>query len=135
MKVVDASVVMKVLQAGEINRDLAEAMVRAHVEGVEKLIAPDLLYIEVANALSTKTKTTQGKIKESLEWIYDLNLIREELGQTELVKASIWAKKYNVAVYDMIYAVLANKLGVEMVTADRKFAQKTGFKFVKVLGE
>ena len=96
---------------------------------------PDLLFIEVANTLATKTNLAPIQVEEGLDLIYELGLRVENIDKKLLIEASIMAKQKETAVYDMLYAVLAKKLGVELVTADMKFASKAKFSFVKVLGE
>ena len=129
MRVIDASVVVKLL-IEEDGSDLARELVR---EGGG--VIPDLLFIEVANTLATKTNLAPIQVEEGLDLIYELGLRVENIDKKLLIEASIMAKQKETAVYDMLYAVLAKKLGVELVTADMKFASKAKFSFVKVLGE
>lgn len=128
MKVVDASVIMKLLLSEE-GSDRALDLVRHK----NTLVAPNILFVEVANTLATKASISSEQIEQGLELIYDLGLQVEDIERGLLTEAAQVAKQTGTAVYDMIYAVLAQKLGVELITADKNFAQKTGFDFVKTL--
>ncbi|HLE49951.1 MAG TPA: type II toxin-antitoxin system VapC family toxin [Patescibacteria group bacterium] len=127
MKVVDASIIVKLL----IEED-GSAVVRELVKK-EEMVVPDLLFIEVANTLATKTRLSPVQVKEGLELVYELGLRVENTDKKLLVEAAAMAKQKGTAVYDMLYAVLAKRLGVELMTADRKFVSRTKFDFVKLL--
>lgn len=128
MKVVDASVIMKLLLSEE-GSDRALNLVR----GEGTLVVPNILFVEVANTLATKASISLEQIEHGLELIYDLGLQVEVIERSLLTEAAQMAKQTGTAVYDMIYAILARKLGVELITADIHFAQKSGFDFVKGL--
>ena len=129
MRVIDASIIVKLLieENGSVAaRDLVEK---------EDLVVPDFLFIEIANTLTTKTQLSPAQIEEGLELIYELDLRTEHTDKRLLMEAAILAKEKGTAVYDMLYAVLAKRLGTELITADIKFATKTKFSFVKILDE
>lgn len=133
MIVVDSSVALKWIKLDEAEREKALLLYRSHIAGKEKITVPRLLFIEAANALATKSHTTQGDIKEGLKFLFNVNLDITKEDDKTLLQAARLAKKYNTSVYDMLYAVVAKKHKTHLITADDNFARKTGFKFVKLL--
>jgi len=127
MKVVDASVIVK-LFIEEAGSDAAIKLTND-----EDLVVPNLLYIEVGNTLATKAQLSLSQVEEGLDLIYGLGLRVENVDRELLTAASTMAKQMGTSVYDMVYAALARRLGVELVTADKKFVSKTKFDFVKLL--
>lgn len=132
MIVIDASVGIKWIQEEE-NRKSAITLRDGHLTGEEKIIVPGLFFYEIANALSTKSAADDTYIKEGLNFIFHSHLIVENDNPKDLILSSVLAKKYNTSVYDMFYAVIANKHRTILVTADERFVSKTKFPFVKLL--
>jgi|SRR3989344_757352 len=127
MKVVDASVIIKVLLT-EQDSEKAKQLLQ------EKAMVPDMMFVEVANTLATKTNFPVEKIEQGLSLVYELGLKVEDTTQEILIKAARLSKEKGTAVYDMIYAVLAQKKKTQLITADKKFKQKVNWNFVKLLG-
>ncbi len=127
MIVLDASVVIKALIEDEQGYSAARNLIR---DGV---VVPEWLFVEVANALATKTRYTAEEAEELLGLIYDIGFEVEKVDRKMLQRSMVLAKTHGVAVYDTIYAVLAEKLNLELITADENFIQRTGFDFVKAL--
>ena len=130
MKVVDASVVIKAL-LDEPRREEAKALLE---EGAG-LVVPDILFVEVANALATKAIVSEEGIREGLDFVYNMGFEVKETTREILEESAGMAKRKGTAVYDMLYAVLAKKLKTELVTADENFLKTTGFSWARVLGE
>lgn len=128
MQIVDASVIVKLLFT-EAGSDRAKELILTN----NNLAVPDILFVEVANSLATKTIVTSEQIQQGMEFVFQLGLQVMDIDKQSLILAAKLAKQTGTAVYDMIYAVLAQNLKVELVTADANFARKTGFDFVKVL--
>lgn len=128
MIVIDSSIVAKLVLDEE-----GSDKVKSLFQGREQLVVPDILFVEIANTLATKAEATIGMVEEGIELVYGLEAAVEKVDKKLLVEAAKLAKEKGTAVYDMVYAVLARKLGAELVTADRKFVKKVGWKFVKVL--
>lgn len=133
MIVVDSSVALKWVKLDEAERKEALLLYRNHIAGKEKIIVPNFLFIEAANALATKSHTNQKDIKEGLMFLFDANLDIAKEDDKILLQAAKLAKKHETSVYDMLYAVVARKNKTRLITADENFVKKTGFKFVKLL--
>ena len=127
--VVDASVIAKLL-LDEKGSDRVRELWRLK----KRWLVPEILFVEIANTLATKPVITADQITEGLELVYDLGLEVVSTNKVSLVEAARLAKQKGTAVYDMLYAVLAKALKIELLTADENFAQKTKFDFVRVLG-
>ncbi len=130
--VADASVVIKWLNTDEEDHDVAKLVFEKYIPA-SRLVVPELCFLEVANYLATKTISSEEDVQNGMDILFDLNLITYKLTNEDLKQAAVMAKKYQTAVYDMVYAIVAQKLKIKLITADGKFAKKTGFDFVQVL--
>lgn len=135
MIVLDASVVTKLINTQEKESEIAEKLFQAHIEDIEKILVPTLLFFEVANALATKSDLKEEYIKRGLSLLYNANFVICEVNQEDMVEAALLAKKYKTSVYDMVYAVLARNKKIDLITADNKFANKVNFPFVQTLSK
>ena len=134
MIVVDASVAFKWFTSeNEVYREKALIILQNHLENIETITVPSLIYLEVANALVTKIKSTEKTIKKNLQFLNEADLKIDSFTKTDYINAAILAKKHNTTVYDMLYAVIAKKLNTILITADDKFIEKTKFSFVKLI--
>ncbi len=133
MIVIDASVATKLLNTQEPDSENAAILLAAHIEGKERIIVPSLLYLEVANALVTKTTLSEGFIKEGLQLLNGFGFTIHSFTKADLIQASLLAKKHHTTVYDMLYAVVAKENKCSLITADEQFVKKTKFPFVKFL--
>lgn len=135
MVILDASVVYKWFAKNEEYSHLALNILQKHVNGQEKIIVPDLILYELANAWVTKKALPSARVKINLKDLQDARLGIESSTFNLIAKAATFAKKYNVTVYDAIYAVLAKEKRCGLITADKKFIEKTNLPFVKLLKE
>ena len=136
MIVVDSSVAFKWLKTkDEPHSEQASTLLSMHIQGETRIITLSLLFIEIANALSTKTATKPNIIRRDLDILYDLDLEVYRETADDIVTASLLARKKKTSVYDMLYAVVAKRLGTDLITADEQFVRKTKFAHVKLLSE
>src|SRR5579859_6971325 len=70
MIIVDASIAIKWLNQAEEGSSKALALYKKHIEKQEPIIFPQLLFIEVANYLATKTNTSEQYIKDGLRLLF-----------------------------------------------------------------
>jgi len=133
--VIDASIAVKWIMEGEDDREKAQLLYQNHYTGKEGILVPDLIFLEVANSLVTKSKTNWKTIRKQLNFMFNSNLTvycpKEDIVQT----ASKLAQKYHTSVYDMLYAVIARKHKTVLVTADERFVSLTKFPHVKLLSK
>lgn len=133
MIIVDASIVFKWIKSGEHDADKALLLYNDHIYGKEEVLVPSLLFIEIANAIATKSKTTEKVIKQAIHFLYAAQLHVYEEGMEDILEVSVLAKKHKTSVYDMLYAVIAKRKKIFLITADAQFVKKTRFSFVKAL--
>lgn len=133
MIIVDASVAVKWIQKEEELQNKAIFLLQNHKNKLDEILIPRFLFLEVANALATKSKTKPKHIKLGLKILTEAELIIHSESEEELVQATLLARKYKTTVYDMLYAVIAKNKKLKLITADEKFLAKTKFKFVKLL--
>lgn len=128
MIVLDSSVVAKAFLDEKETKEVLELL----ADRQEKVV-PDWMYVEIANVLATKSVITSGGMKEGLELLYGLDFVIERVSKDLLTEAAVLAKEIGVSVYDMMYALLAKKLGGKLITADKKFAKKVGWELIQVI--
>ena len=120
--VVDASVVTKWL-VPEQDSVLAEQLLVQPAP----LHAPDLLLLEVANALWLKMRRSvlaEAEAEASLHWLRSMPLVFWR-GHDSLAEALNLARQLDHAVYDCVYLALARHVAGRVITADRRFRNKT----------
>jgi len=136
MIVVDTSVGLKWIQTtSEKYIDEARLLYKKHLKRTQEIVVPQLFFIEVANALTTKSHTKATTIHKALQFMVDSNFVLHPNKYEEIVEAALLAKRNGTSVYDMLYAVVADNLGCELVTADEMFIQKTKFRHVKHISQ
>ena len=133
MIVIDASVAVKIINRSEEDVSQAENLYNNHVTGKEQIIVPELLFIEVANYLATKTLTSSRDIRNGLAILINASFITEPINPDLLLESTQLAKKHGTSVYDMLYAVIAKNKKIKLITADDRFVKKVGFSFVQTL--
>lgn len=132
---VDASVAVKwVVQ--EPDSGAARSLAQARME------APDLLHIECANILWKKTRLGDLTAREASACLDVLMRAPVTIaGSRELLALALeLSLEWRHPVYDCVYAALAIRRGIPLVTADKKLAgvlQKSGKRGARavVLGE
>lgn len=133
MIVIDASIANKLFLPHEPDHLIASKIFRNHIIQTQEILIPEFLFYEVANTLATKSSVTPWKLTNALTRLYLTELHIYHPVEKDLKNAARMAKKYHTSVYDMIYAVVARKHKARLITADKKFANATKFKFVKLL--
>jgi predicted nucleic acid-binding protein len=123
--VVDSSVAVKwFVSEGESGVAEARALLDGHLRGVRLLCAPSHLVLEVLNALRFR-----GLDERDLERAGGLILdARLELTPVETLasRAAVLAATHSLTVYDAAFVALAESLGCDLLTADRRLAACPG---------
>lgn len=135
MVIVDSSVVFKWFDQNEILSEKALKLLDGHLSSQAPVFVPELIFFELTNAWATKSVLKAEEIIKNLQILleYNLNIIPVELELFEEIVR--FSKKYSVTTYDAVYALLAEKHGYGLVTADNKFADKVKLSFVKKLSD
>ena len=123
--VVDASVALKwYVQRGEADVKKAFQLLELYGRGQCVLRAPELLLLEVANALTLGHRLKLSDISEALAHLRGLDLDLRSLQWTTLQSALEIASASDETVYDAYYLALALESGAVLVTSDEKFSRK-----------
>src|SRR5260370_42556879 len=117
MIVVDASIAVKWLNQNEEDSDRALSLYKKHLEEQETILLPQLLFIEVANYLATKSSTSEEHIKEGLQLLSEAKFSLHQTIDEEIIQDAMLAKCYHTSVYDMLYAVIAKNKNCMLLTA------------------
>ncbi|MDV2998698.1 MAG: hypothetical protein N5P05_000304 [Chroococcopsis gigantea SAG 12.99] len=118
----DASFIIRYLTSQDTESIYQRYWSRWKVEGAA-LIAPTLIMYEVLNAFhraSIARQMTDDEVEEFLELALNLGLTL--YGDAQLHREALkMAQEYNLpATYDAHYLALAQRLGVELWTADKR---------------
>jgi predicted nucleic acid-binding protein len=137
--VIDASVVLKWLGLfhHEPLTDKAQTLLDRWLTGAVDLIAPDLLWAEVANAHwrgARQNRFTPAAARASLATLHGHGL--PTVGSEPFIdKALEIALRHGRTTYDSLYVALAADLSATLITADEKLANALAGSFpVKWLG-
>jgi predicted nucleic acid-binding protein len=119
--VVDASVAVKWV-IPEVLSDLADRV----RDGAEDVLAPDLLLVDVANALWRKTTAREISAREA-DGAFDLvrrSGIDLRPAGPLLPRAMDLARRLGHPVYDCVYLALAEREEATLVTADQRLLRR-----------
>ena len=134
MVVLDASVALKWILIGEEGEDRARPYRDRHVSGEEPIAVPELFFYEIGNVLATKTTLGREAIGEAFALLWRFELEVFSLGLEEFLSGLALARTAQITLYDAAYLELAQKLGCDFVTYDKKLFEKVrGLKRVKFL--
>jgi predicted nucleic acid-binding protein len=129
VRVIDSSALVKYFAREEGWESVRELI----LEGV---ITLDLAIKEVANALWRKVKRGDMSANVALEIIRDLSESKavRVMGQDEYIEDAFRiALEYGITVYDSLFIVLAERLGVELVTCDGVQGEKAVARGINVV--
>ncbi len=124
MIVLDASVVLKWIFDDEDGGLRAASLKEGHISGDEIVAVPDLLFYEIGNVLSTKTRLSDEAIGEAFSLLWEFSLERFDFGLEAYAAGLALSRKYRITLYDATYVELGRRLTCPFVTADRKLYEK-----------
>lgn len=133
MVVLDTSVIFKFINPNEDGYSTAQKILENHLSKKEKIIAPNLLFYEIANALATKSHISYKEAALGLDLLENWKLEYINLVLRDYKKTVEYSKKYKISVYDASYIVLAQNKNCDFITADQKLIEKVNLPFVKLL--
>jgi len=132
--VLDASVAVKWFNVEPL-REKALIIRDRYVNGEIELIAPDLLYYEVANALRYNTRFGIEEVKSALKALEDLSIITYDFEGELREKAVELAYRFGITIYDAAYVALAVIRDASLYTANKEVVVKAQLTNVKYLSE
>lgn len=123
--ILDTSVVLKwFLEKGEADVTKARGLRQDFLSGRCILGAPDLMLVEVANALTAGHRASPQDVSAAIASILDIGIELFELQLPALVKAVEIASTSGSAVYDSYFLAVAIESGGLLVTADESFVRR-----------
>ncbi|MEM0482953.1 MAG: type II toxin-antitoxin system VapC family toxin [Nitrososphaerota archaeon] len=132
--VLDASVAVKWFSAEKLS-DKAHVILKKYVDGEVELIAPSLLFYEVANALRYNPRFGVKEVKAALKALEDLAFRVYDFKGELATNAIETAYEAGITVYDGAYVALAEMEGATLYTADEQVVIKVSTDYVKHLSE
>jgi predicted nucleic acid-binding protein len=134
--IVDASVLLSAFFPDEAQAQ-AQAVLRAHAAGLERLKAPALIVYEVTNAVwqvERRGRISGAQADEILKAASGLDI---ELLPFQWGESLPLARKFNRSAYDAAYLALAEARSEKLVTADERLynAVHPKLKWVLWLGD
>ncbi len=121
MIVVDASVVAPALADDGADGDRARARLRH-----ERLLAPDLIDLEVSSVLGRALRTGDVDSRRARMAMDDLAALPLRRVSHVTLMLRIWELQPDLTPYDAAYVALAEALDTVLVTADRRLARTSG---------
>jgi len=123
MIILDASVIVKWFSEEEHTDIALEIRERIRI-GKEKVIVPDLLLYELANALKYNPNFDASDVSDALTSIFDMDInIVTPIPET-INSAIKLGFQYNITVYDAFYIALARETELIYITADKRLCER-----------
>jgi|YNPBryantNP2012_1023418.scaffolds.fasta_scaffold24529_3 predicted nucleic acid-binding protein len=130
--VLDTSVVVKWFVEEE-GSEKAVDFLENYRQGKLKILAPEIIGLELANALFFGAGLRGKVLQEALAAFYNLGIALIPLDETLVREASKYSEKFKIATYDALFIVLAEKEKCALITADKKHHQKSFSRRIKYL--
>jgi predicted nucleic acid-binding protein len=119
----DTSVVVKWFVVEEDSKKAADLQ-QAHLRDELLLHVPDILLMELANALRYSGRLSGEKILEDLETLPALDIEIIPFSLETLNLAVSLSLEHDLAVYDAYFLAVAQDLEMPLITADRKMLSR-----------
>ncbi len=123
--VVDASVATK-WYLPEVDTDAALSLRESHVNGDLRLVSPDLMVYEVANALRYHPRAGSDRLAEHIGDLFALDIGLDPTSETSMIAAIHSAFRFGLSIYDASYISLAERLDTVVYTADETMLRAAG---------
>ena len=121
MLVADASVVATALSDDGSDGDRARARLRG-----ERLAVPELLDLEVASVLRGQMRAGALDARRARLALTDLRELPLQRAPHRPLLARCWELRDNFTIYDASYVALAEALGADLLTGDRRLSRAPG---------
>lgn len=123
--VLDASVLIKWF-IKESDSEIALHFKDSLLQSKFDILVPDLALYEILNVLRFKCVFSEEAIKIILPAIFELGLEIITPSQQLLEDALRLSFATELSIYDCVYLALANELGVNLITADKRIVRQAG---------
>ena len=131
---VDACIAIKWANPSEQFGDIAKRMLQDYKQGELSFAMPEFFYYEIASGISksvARGSITREEGEEALNDILDMEIEIHSFPDVKTVYS--FSQIYKRSIYDCFYLFLAQKLKIELWTADKKLydSVKNKLQFVK----
>ena len=123
--VLDASAALALLR-DEPEAAAVREIVRQHALIGGKIHAPDLLWLEITNALARRFRLDVSAIVRAVREIDELGVITAAVDRAQLLIALDHAVVHGLTIYDATYLALAQMLDADLLTLDGPLAKAAG---------
>lgn len=132
--VIDAGVVVKWF-IPEDDSDIAHELLTRYLQGLDTLIAPDLLVSECSNVFWRRQRQGDITLEEATESMADLLALNIPLTPaSSLVHDALQlAIRHERTVYDSLYLTLSEERNCPVITADERFFNAVGAEFPNLI--
>jgi predicted nucleic acid-binding protein len=121
--VVDASVIVEYLVELRFTKQASKLFRRLQADSNLELWSPDLVYVEVASALSRLARTKVITRSQGERCVETLQRLPLTIAKSQSLVRDAYHASEAITVYDAVYATLAKRLACELVTSDAKLAR------------
>ena len=136
--VIDASVGIKLFVQEQGSEQVANLFSHLAADTPAQLYVPDLFYIECANILLKYARRFGRSLEDSHSDLEDLSQLSLRVTPTSVLMADalLLAAERNLTAYDACYVILAQRLGISLLTANealgRAFENSLGVGELKI---
>ncbi len=119
--IIDSSVIVKWFSSyNEKHRDKSLYLLNLYKENKINIFIPELVILEISNALRFNKNLEEKEVKEILKYLYSLELTIIYLNEEFIINAINIAYEDNITVYDSIFIEISNKLKIPLISANPK---------------
>ena len=136
MKAVLDSCVWIKLALPETDSNKAAALKDDFAKQLHEFVAPDVLPVEIAHAISRAQRKGILKPPEGTQAFTDILQVLPQLHDslTLLPRAFEISSNHRIGVYDCLYLALAEREQVPLITSDQKLLAQKGFSVIDLAG-
>lgn len=130
--ILDTSVVVKWF-VDESDSDKAQDIIRKQKKKEIQIILPDIVLLELINALYYSEKYSQENITKAIEVMSKLKIVYKSLNNSLLLNVSSLVIRNKIQSYDALFIALAEQEKCPLITTDHKHHRKEISKMIRYL--
>lgn len=131
--ILDSCVAIKTVLPEE-HSEIAARLRDEYVRGIHELLAPDVLPVEFAHAITRAHRRGIISNAEATLGMRDFLQVLPELHESILLlpRAFEISLKARIGVYDCLYLALAEREGIPVITTDGPLSKAPGYTFIPI---
>ncbi|MEK6720179.1 MAG: type II toxin-antitoxin system VapC family toxin [Chloroflexota bacterium] len=131
--VVDASVAIALIRREPVAPS-ARRTIAQHGAAGQRLLVPDVFWIELVNVLARRYSATSEEIVGALRDIDDLAIESIRLDRALLLAAIDMQQRHRLPAYDAVYLALVEAEDGQLITLDARLADAAGGRAIRIDG-